>query len=155
MSAELKIRHATSSDVEAVRSCVQLAYEPYTARIGRKPAPMLADYDQLVKQGRVHVADNGQRIVGVVVMWTHLDHVNIDNIATHPDVRGTGVGRSLLEWAELRALEEGHREIRLYTNAAMRENLSYYERQGFLRTGQDTEDGYDRIYFSRRLDMPS
>ena len=37
----------------------------------------------------------------------------------------------------------------LYTNAAMRENLSLYPRLGWVETDRRTEDGFERVYFEK------
>lgn len=110
---------------------------------------MLADYDVLIGRGVVHVAEKSDAIVGVLVMWSNEDHLYIDNVATAPDVRGSGVGSALLALADESARTAGHDEIRLYTNATMLENLAYYPRRGFVETHRASEDGYDRVYFSR------
>ena len=43
-------------------------------------------------------------------------------------------------------------EIRLYTNAAMTENLSHYPRRGYTETHQAHRDGFHRVFFRKRLD---
>jgi hypothetical protein len=42
-------------------------------------------------------------------------------------------------------------EIRLYTNEAMTENLDYYPRRGYRETHRATQDGYQRVFFSKAL----
>lgn len=113
---------------------------------------MLADYDELIGREVVHVAEEADRTVGIIVMWSNDDHLYIDNIATTPDARGTGVGSALLVFADEAARDAGHDEIRLYTNVTMVENLDYYPRRGFVETHRSTEDGYNRVYYSRWLE---
>jgi len=145
------IRRAEVSDVDSIVQCVQKAYEPYVARMGRKPAPMLADYRQLVCDGVVNVAERNGDIEGVIVFWAETDHVYIDNIATPETSRGSGVGQALLSCAEEHTRAVGHSEIRLYTNVAMAENLGYYDRRGFAETHRSGDSGYERVYFSKRI----
>ncbi len=52
---ETTIRPAVAADCDAVRACVRAAYAKYVERIGREPAPMLADYQRLIAQGAVSV----------------------------------------------------------------------------------------------------
>lgn len=151
MGDDRVIRRATASDVESIVRCVQSAYQPYVSRMNRKPAPLLADYHQLVRDGVVRVADRAGDVEGLIVVWAKTDHLYIDNIATADSSRNTGVGRALLAWAEQHAKEIGHSEIRLYTNIAMAENLSYYERRGFAETHRSNDSGYERIYFSKKV----
>jgi hypothetical protein len=37
------IRKALHSDLDAIRRCAEAAYSVYVERIGRRPAPMVAD----------------------------------------------------------------------------------------------------------------
>ena len=145
------IRLATAADTDHVRRCVVEAYEQYVSRIGGPPAPMLADYEALVERGAVSVAICDGRLAGVLVAWPEADHLHIDNVATSTEFRGTGVGRALIESAERAAQASGLDELRLYTNVAMSENLDYYLRRGFTETHRSTIDGYDRVYFAKRL----
>jgi ribosomal protein S18 acetylase RimI-like enzyme len=130
---------------------VTAAYSPYVERIGKPPAPMLDDYDELIARGVVTVAELAGSVVGLIVMWDESDHVYVDNVATDPSVRRAGIGWALLSCADRRAGERGLSEVRLYTNAAMTENLGYYERLGFVETHRGHEAGFDRVYFTKRV----
>jgi GNAT superfamily N-acetyltransferase len=68
-----------------------------------------------------------------------------------PDAQGHGYGRLLLERAERDAAEGGLAEVRLYTNEAMTENLTFYPRHEYRETGRAVEDGFRRVYFSKAV----
>jgi ribosomal protein S18 acetylase RimI-like enzyme len=150
--SDLHMRAAEPGDVAAVLACVKAAYEQYVAAMGRKPAPMLADYPQLIDDGFVRVAVAGETIVGVLVMWPEPDHLYVDNIAVLPEAQGTGLGQMLLAEADAAARRSGRGEIRLYTNEKMTANLTYYARRGFVETHRAEAEGYNRVYFSRQVD---
>lgn len=57
-----------------------------------------------------------------------------------------------MAFAEETARRGGLPSIRLYTNVKMTENIPFYEDLGFVETNRRREDGFDRIYFERRLD---
>jgi hypothetical protein len=38
---------------------------------------------------------------------------------------------------------------RLYTNAAMTENLAYYPRRGYIETHRAAQDGFHRVFFRK------
>lgn len=147
----LAFARATSSDLAEIERLVKVAYSKYIERIGRKPAPMTDDYSELVKKGQTVVARLGERVVGVIVTEALPDHLHVSTIAVDPAAQGTGVGKALLERAEDQARGLGLTELRLYTNAKMYENLSYYPRRGYVEVGRRVEDGFDRVYFSRKL----
>lgn len=135
----------------AVDACVEAAYAMYVERIGKRPAPMLDDYENLVSQGRVWVAtsDSDGTLVGLIVRWPVDNHLYIDNIATIPEARSRGVGAALLADTDKAARLLGLTELRLYTNVSMIENLDYYPRVGFVETHREVQDGYDRVFYAR------
>ncbi|MCQ9387359.1 GNAT family N-acetyltransferase [Brevibacterium sp. 50QC2O2] len=151
MSASPVIAAARPSDVPAIRAIVAAAYGQYVERIGLEPAPMNADYAKLVGDGHVVVARRDGEVVGMMVMELHPDHLHVANLAVDPKIQGSGVGSLLLTYAEHCARSQGRPEMRLYTNAKMTENLEYYSRRGFRETGRHSEDGFDRVYFTREL----
>ena len=152
MPASLTVRAATAADLPEVERCVAAAYAMYVARIGQPPAPMTADYAALVGRGVVHVAEDDRGLAGLVVGWPEAGHLFIENVAVWPERQGEGIGSRLLEACEAQARELGLGGLRLYTNEAMTENLAYYPRRGFVETGRRVEDGFRRVYFSKRLD---
>ncbi len=147
----MEIREATEDDLPAVVDLVERAYEPWIERIGRRPAPMDSDYPALIAAGQVQLLDDGGRTVGLVIVRDLGDHLVVDNVAVDPDHQGRGHGRVLLAFAERRAAELGLRELRLYTNALMTENIALYRRLGWRDYDRHSERGFMRVYFRKRL----
>jgi len=139
-----------SADVADIEQIVAAAYRPYIARIGRPPAPMTADYAALVAAGAADVLLDDTP-AGVLVTVAEPDHLLIENVAVAPWAQGRGHGRRLLDYAEQRARSHGLTELRLYTNALMTENLALYPRLGYRETGRHTDNGFDRVYFTKAL----
>jgi N-acetylglutamate synthase-like GNAT family acetyltransferase len=146
----MQLRSARDSDLPAIEALVQRAYGVYVERIGRAPAPMLVDYARTLRHAIVVVADVGD-VVGVIVLLAKADHLLVENVAVHPGHQGRGIGTALLAYAETCARELGLSELRLYTNALMTENLIFYPQLGYLEVGRRNEDGFDRVYFCKRL----
>lgn len=107
------------------------------------------DYAAKVAAGLVSIAEQAGHLVGLIVVVANHEFLMVENIAVDPDVQGRGVGRALLAHADDIAGELGVEEIRLYTNAAMTENLAFYPRLGYHETGRRSEDGYDRVFFAK------
>ncbi|WP_053387339.1 GNAT family N-acetyltransferase [Leucobacter japonicus] len=145
----LEIRVASADEADDLTALVRRAYAPYVPRIGREPAPMSSDYAALIGEGRVRVAILRERIVGLLVTVPHPDHLLVENVAVDPEAHGQGIGGALLAAADAEAERLGLPELRLYTNAAMTENLAYYPKRGFVETGRRTEHGFERVYFTR------
>lgn len=140
---------ARPAHLEAVEACVDVSYRGYIGRIGRAPAPMLDDYEQLIDRGVVRLAIEDEQVVGLIVLWDAGDHLYVDNIAVAPSAQGRGVGSQLLAEADRLARDAGRGEIRLHTNAAMTESLAYYAGQGFTETHRGRADGFHRVHLAR------
>ncbi|AWM89285.1 GNAT family N-acetyltransferase [Microvirga sp. 17 mud 1-3] len=145
------IRQAGPEDRAAIEAIVEAAYAPYIPRIGRKPGPMLDDYEILIADGRVHVLVDGGIVRGLVVLIPDGDALLLDNVAVDPRAQGRGYGRMLLNFAEAEARRTGVRTLRLYTNEAMTENIALYGRLGFVETHRAVEKGLRRIYMTKVL----
>lgn len=152
----MRIRAAQEPDIVALREIVERAYSIYIERIGRRPAPMDDDYAEKLREGHVFVADEGGEVVGLIVLLTATaqNHLLIENVAVDPEHQGKGIGRSLMAYAETYAAERRIPELRLYTNAAMTENLALYLRLGYREDDRRTENGLKRVFLSKRLGFP-
>ncbi|KAK8091866.1 hypothetical protein PG997_002227 [Apiospora hydei] len=52
---DVQVIRATPDHVPAIRAMVQAAYAKYVERIGRPPAPMLANYERILEEGKQEV----------------------------------------------------------------------------------------------------
>lgn len=145
------VRRASLADVPALYLVVHEAYLLYVPRIGRMPAPMTADYTAAVRSGQAWVAEADGEVAGLIVLIAHQGYLLIENIAVLPSAQRRGIGARLLTLAEDEARARGLGEIRLYTNEGMTENLAYYPRRGYVETHRAEEDGFRRVFFSKRL----
>jgi ribosomal protein S18 acetylase RimI-like enzyme len=145
------IRLAEPADVAAVRAIALAAYRRYVPRIGREPAPMAADYAAVIRGGLAWVAIEDGMVAGFVVLIAQPDHLLLENVAVLPSAQGRGIGARLLALAEDQARRHDLGEIRLYTNQAMTENLAYYTRHGYTETHRARQNGFQRVFFRKRL----
>jgi ribosomal protein S18 acetylase RimI-like enzyme len=146
----MHIRQAQASDVSTIEDIVERAYSRYIQRIGRRPAPMDADYAERIRRGQAFVAEDGH-VTGLIILIGEPDHVLIENVAVDLRHQGEGIGRALLDYAETSACALGAAELRLYTNATMTENLVLYTRLGYQEIDRRTENGFERVFFSKCL----
>ena len=146
-----RIRRASPDDAGSIRSIARAAFEKYTVRIGREPAPMVTDFVAAIASDHVVVIETPGVIAGYLVGWPETDAYFIDNIAIDPDRQGEGLGRKLMDHAIEEARRLGLSAVRLYTNVAMSENLSLYAHLGFIETHRAWEDGFDRAYLRLNL----
>lgn len=145
------IRRANAGDEENIRHCAEQAYARYVAVIGRKPAPMVADFKAQIEAGDVHVAVDGDAFQGFIVFFVKENHILLENVAVLPSAAGRGLGKSLIGFCEDAARRGGFEAVRLYTNEKMTENLSLYPRLGYTEVARGTENGFNRVFFEKKL----
>ena len=146
------IRLAEADDEPEIRDCAEQAYARYVPMIGRKPAPMVADFVAQIAAGMVYVATDDQAIFqGFIVFYAEEEHILLENVAVLPSAAGRGVGRALISFCEDAARQRGMNGVHLYTNEKMTDNLSIYPRLGYVKVAQRTEDGFKRVYFEKTL----
>lgn len=146
------IRLATETDVPTVRACAEEAFSQYIQLIGKKPAPMLVDFEAQVADAFIHVALNetGQ-IAGFVTFFPEDDHLHLESLAVFKRETGKGYGRLLVEFCESEAVRQGFRAVELYTNQLMTANLAIYPKLGYRETGRREEHGYKRVFYRKDL----
>ena len=150
-TASPSIRRALPNDAPGIAECVHAAYAPWVPRIGREPWPMLQDYRLVIEAEHVFVADCAGRLSGVLVLSETDDGFLIDNVAVLPTLKGRGVGRALLTYAEEQARANGYGSIYLYTNEAMAENIALYSRLGYVEYERRQEQGFRRVFMRKQL----
>ena len=146
-----QMRLADPDDAPVVEAVVRAAYGHYVARLGREPGPMQDDYVALIEERRVHVIERDGRVNGVLVLIPEAESLLLDNVAVSPESQGLGLGREMLQFAERVAINAGYPAIRLYTNAAMTENIALYSRIGYVETHRAEEKGLRRVYMTKAL----
>ena len=147
----MRIRQAISADLDAVKSCAKEAYAKYVPRMGKKPAPMIADFAAQIGAKAVHVMVDDGSVLGFIVLYPRDDHVHIENVAVFPEQIGRGIGGELLAFAEHEARRLELPAVELYTNEKMTENLSLYPYLGFQEIDRREQAGFSRVYFRKNL----
>jgi GNAT superfamily N-acetyltransferase len=148
--SELLIRPARSDEAFLVHDLVQRAYRDYVRELGGRPPPMDADYPAAIARGEVFVGiDIG--LAGVIGLRPRIDHLLIDNVAVDPDRQSSGIARTLLAFAEQRALSLGLPSTRLYTHERMERNLLLYSRLGYEPQSKPADDPRPRVLLAKEL----
>lgn len=148
----INYRRAVAADAPAVTALSQTAYQKFVERIGRLPQPLTTDYGEVIRTDETWVAeDEGNRLVGVLVLKPASDHLLIWSVAVAVDLQRSGIGRRLLALAEREALRRGVSEIRLYTNEKVAENVALYERHGYSVSRREVREDRVLIHMSKKV----
>jgi ribosomal protein S18 acetylase RimI-like enzyme len=145
------LRSAQAADAGSVAALVDAAYGHYPERIGMLPGPMTQDYAEVIRNRQVTVAERHGAIVGIIVLTVTDEGFLVDNLAVHPDHRGTGLGRALLEFAEAEARRAGFDALYLFTHEQMTENLALYARIGYVEYDRRSQGAFSLVYLRKHL----
>jgi ribosomal protein S18 acetylase RimI-like enzyme len=145
------IRPATQADVPRLAALVREAYGHYIERLEGPPRPMTDDYAEVIRTRRVAVAERHGEIVGLLVLGLDDEGFFVDNVAVDPSHQGTGLGRALLEHAEVAAREAEFDSIYLYTHEGMTENLALYTRIGYVEYDRRPHGDARIVYLRKKL----
>jgi ribosomal protein S18 acetylase RimI-like enzyme len=115
------------------------------------PGPMTLDYADVIRNADVKVTERGGAIVGVVVLNQTDEGFVIENVAVHPDERGKGLGRALLELAEAEARRAGFDSVYLYTHERMTENITLYSKIGYVEYDRRSQGDFSLVYMRKPL----
>jgi len=76
--------------------------------------------------------------------------MHLENVAVLPHHAGQGIGKQLINHVESQAVAGGLDRVELYTNEMMHENITMYPLLGYVETERKTQDGFNRVFFSKR-----
>lgn len=140
-------RYATPADCEAVVSLVESAYRGESSREGwTTEADLLGgqrtDAEEVISilgdpDARLLVATAGDELLGCVLLRRETDGGYLGMFAVKPRLQGHGLGRRLLAEAEARAQRDlGAEQARMTVIEQRHELIAWYERRGYVDTGQ-------------------
>ena len=103
----------------------------------------LTDLNEKSREGWILVA--GYPVQACVVA-TALPHaLYLGKMAVHPDLRGAGLAREMVQACEELALQNGLDRLELQVRIELVENRQTFEKLGFHQTEFNSHPGYDRI----------
>lgn len=142
-----QIRSATRSEIAEIEELGVAAYDQYRSEV------LVEIFDAYVQdlrsvdaewaKGEVLVFDCGDRLAGTVIFYPDatleglgLPHgwAGFRKLAVHPDMRGRGVGRALVNRCIEMAREKRLSTIGIHTANFMKAACSIYEEVGFRRS---------------------
>jgi len=150
----LEMRQAVAADADAVRALTREAYGKWVAVTGREPLPMRVDYNEAIAKHRFDLLEQDGQLVALIETAREADRFLIVNVAVSLAHQKRGLGRRLLAHAERLAVEAGYREIRLYTNSRMAENIALYKSLGYRVDREEPFATSIQVHMSKALAPP-
>ncbi len=128
------IRKMAVEDLEQVIAIDQISFS--------LPWPPRAFHAELTKNSaisRCWVAEQDEKIIGMIVAWLIVDEIHIATIAVHPDFRGQGVGNDLLAHTLQFAKEEGAIASMLEVRPSNEAAINMYKKFGYEEVSRRKE----------------
>lgn len=166
MSASLSLRPATAADVPALVALVNSAFRGDSSRAGwTTEADLLGGIR--VDEARLHeaLANPAQVILvhetdGLPTACVSVQRTGkgayLGMLTTKPTLQGTGLGRAMVREAEAWAVREWlSTEMRMTVIVQRPELVAWYERQGYVQTGEQQPFPYgdERWGIPKRTDL--
>jgi GNAT superfamily N-acetyltransferase len=148
-ASDITVRRAPPdfADWEEVRALILAAFAYMEPRIN-PPSSALRLTAQSMKadaeKGTLLLARRGNDLVGCVFAKVQGDALYIGKLAVRPGLQGAGIGRQLVEAARVEARYRGLGMLELQTRVELVENHATFARMGFVKTGEDRHEGFDR-----------
>ncbi len=92
---------------------------------------MTVNYNAALARDRFELAFIDGVLAGLIHLVFEDVAVLIENVAVAPPLQRKGVGRRLIQQAELLARDTARQRVRLYTNKRFQENISIYQSLGY------------------------
>jgi ribosomal-protein-alanine N-acetyltransferase len=138
------IEPARKKDLEAVWAIEQASFShPWTRAMFQEELAKIPSTLYVLKEV------SGNRVLGYSCFWSLSGELQLVNIAVHPDLRGKGLGRKLLNHILLEAESREVEKIFLEVRPSNRAAIGLYEGLGFKglyrRPGYYTPEGEDAL----------
>lgn len=156
--------YATLADVARVAALIERAYRGPQAATGwtneaailTGPRSSPAEVENLIRDGnsRFVLALDDETLVGCALIQEHADGAYFGMFAIDPAIQGGGLGKALVARCERAAKELWQAAFLRLTVISLREPLiEWYERRGFVRTGEHEPFPFDKATGALRTDF--
>jgi ribosomal-protein-alanine N-acetyltransferase len=128
-ATRFRIRRATKRDHDALRALEDTAFQPWRRASRKSLRRSLSSRRQ-----SVWVIDHPTKpaqSAALLVLWHHATRLRVYDVATHPDVRGQGLGFQLMRHTEALARQAGCKDVSLEADAKDAALIAWYQAQGY------------------------
>ena len=140
------ITKATLDDIPELNSLVNSAYRGESSKKGWTTEEHLLGGIRTDEEGLLQTFGNEQitilkytendKIIGTVSLEKQGEKLYLGMLTVSPDLQGGGIGKQLLKAAEVFAQEENIPKIIMTVISVRTELIAWYERHGYVRTGE-------------------
>ena len=157
------IRHAKLPEIKDIlkvtRACAQKMVDNGIYQWNEHYPTEQAFLDDL-KRNELYVNEHNGRIIGAIVISTHMDeeyipikwltpngnNTYIHRVCIHPEFQGKGFAQAMMDFAEDFSRSNGFDSVRLDTFSQNKRNQQFYEQRGYQKLGD--------IFFPKQSEHP-
>lgn len=162
LSESLLLRTATEADVPGIVALVDAAYHEYGDCVHLDDADrdlLTAHTGYAALGGEFVVLVAGAQVVGthaIVPLPEQPGVCTFRRLYLGAELRGTGAGEQLMQWALDRALELGFRRVEFWSDTRFARAHRFFAKYGFVRDGRtrtmhDSWEPYREYFYGRDL----
>lgn len=130
------LRRALVKDLPVVEAAQADAYARTARDIGTTPIPLTWDYEKLLREAEIWLAEDAAGPIGCLVLQLYPDHIYLESIGTCERAAGTGLGGALMNAVFARAQSLGRPTVKLLTSTKNKA-IPWYIRRGFTIYRED------------------
>lgn len=138
----IEIRKATEADLPAILGLYQEPGLDDPEVLDLEEARRIFTRQAQYPDYAVYVAAEGGRVIGTfaLLIMDNLAHLGapsgvVEDVVVHPDRRGQGIGRQMMEFAMQKCREAGCYKLALSSNLKRSRAHQFYDSLGFQRHG--------------------
>jgi GNAT superfamily N-acetyltransferase len=151
-AAAQRIRRARLRDRHAIRHLVDVAYSCQEQALGLAPSARRISFWWHILNRRLWLLENGQELVGLIGLLDGSVQLFIFLVTILPSAQRRGLGRMLVEFAEIEARRHGLTRLQLDTPEGFVNAIEFYRHLGFVDIGRQDRDGYVSVVMMKRLE---
>ena len=147
MDDVIRIRRAVESDAPIIDRITKTAFEDYAKLLPSPPDALTETIDHIeedIRTKMVFVAELNRNTVGTVRLEQKDDKIYLSRFAVRPTSQNSGIGKYILEYADIISKINGAKEIYLHTASKAEKLMKLYESCGYKILEITTDRGYER-----------
>jgi ribosomal protein S18 acetylase RimI-like enzyme len=151
------IRKAILGEVDVIKEIIKEAYQPIMKQLSRKPGALdegLGKISRHIQMGNQYVALVGDTVVGTMRVSLMGQVGVISRVAVRSKFRGRRIGTMLVDYAENLLSHMNAKRIEIEVYGAVEQQLSFYERSGYVETGRTERLGEEIVIMQKDLTEP-
>ena len=154
MEDKIRIRKAAESDAPIIERIIKTAFEEYSKFLPTPPDALnesIDDIEEDIRTKLVFVAELNDNTVGTVRLTPKDGIMYLSRFAVRPTAQNSGLGRNILEYADIMSRINGCSEIYLHTAKEAEHLINLYTSEGYEISEITTDRGYERAKLIKKL----